>query len=266
MPKPQTTTGSSAVLVAALLLVIATGPVSAAKWRIPDGAPLLTRWAKDVGPDNALPEYPRPQMWRKEWMNLNGLWDYAITGKSDENIPAKFAGGILVPFPIESALSGVMQPLKPDQRLWYRKRFSIPNGWAGRRILLHFGAVDWQATVFLNDRELGSHRGGYDAFTFDITKALKGGGIQELVVSVWEPTDTSWQLHGKQTLHPAGCSYTANSGIWQTVWLEPVPMTTSIETIRAIPDIEAGKLTGKFTTPWGNSEVTGKKVTPPRKK
>ena len=98
--------------------------------------------------------------------------------------------------------------------------------WPDRRKLLHFGAVDWQATVFLNGRELGSHRGGYDAFTLDITKALKPGGIQELVVSVWDPTDTSWQLHGKQTLHPAGCSYTASSGIWHTVWLEPVPMTT----------------------------------------
>jgi hypothetical protein len=249
------TTARSSVIIAALLLVTATGPASAVEWRIPDGAPLLTRWAKEVGPDNALPEYPRPQMRRKEWMNLNGLWDYAITGKSDENIPAKFAGGILVPFPIESALSGVMQPLKPDQRLWYRRRFSIPDDWAGRRILLHFGAVDWQATVFLNGRELGSHRGGYDAFTFDTTKALKPGGIQELVVSVWDPTDTSWQLHGKQTLHPAGCSYTASSGIWQTVWLEPVPMTTSIETIRAIPDIEAGLLCLTITGRVGNEPL-----------
>ena len=249
------TTARSSVIITALLLVTPTGSVSAAEWKIPDNAPLLTRWAKDVGPDNALPEYPRPQMRRKEWMNLNGLWDYAITGKSDEKIHAEYAGGILAPFPIESALSGVMQPLKPDQRLWCRRRFSIPDDWAGRRILLHFGAVDWQATVFFNGRELGSHRGGYDAFTFDITKALKPGGIQELVVSVWDPTDTSWQLHGKQTLHPAGCSYTASSGIWQTVWLEPVPMTTGIETIRAVPDLNGGVLRLTITGRVGNEPL-----------
>ena len=214
----------------------------AADWELPANAPLLTRWAKEVSPTNALPEYPRPQMVRERWQNLNGLWDYAITGKADERRPEKWDGKILAPFCIESALSGVMKPLMPDQRLWYRRTFSVPKDWNGQRVLLHFSAVDWLATVFVNGRELGQHHGGYDAFTFDITRALKPGDAQELVVSVWDPTGDSWQLHGKQSLHPGGCSYTACSGIWQTTWLEPVPMTTSIETVRAIPDLDEGVL------------------------
>lgn len=226
-----------------------------ADWKLPDNAPLLTRWAKDVSPANALPEYPRPQMARDNWQNLNGVWDYAITGKSEEQIPAKFGGGILVPYPIESALSGVMKALKPDQRLWYRRIFTLPQEWAGQRVLLHFGAVDWETTIFLNGRSLGSHRGGYDAFTFDLSKALKAGDTQELVISVWDPTDSTWHLTGKQTLRPAGCSYTASSGIWQTVWLEPVPMTTSIETLNAVPDLDAGVLRLTLTGRVGNEPL-----------
>ena len=227
----------------------------AAEWKLPDNAPLLTRWAKEVSPTNALPEYPRPQMARDVWQNLNGVWHYAITGKAEEQIPAKFDGGILVPYPIESALSGVMKALKPDQRLWYRRTLTVPKAWTGQRVLLHFGAVDWQATVFLNGHELGGHRGGYDAFTVDLTKALKAGDTQELVVSVWDPTDTTWHLSGKQTLRPAGCSYTASSGIWQTVWLEPVPMTTSIETLHALPDLDAGVLRLTITGRVGNEPL-----------
>jgi len=183
-------------------------------------------------------------MRRDRWLNLNGLWDYAITGKGEERIPSRFEGRILVPFPIESALSGVMRPLRPDQRLWYRRSFSIPAGWAEQRILLQFGAVDWHATVFINGRELGGHRGGYDEFAFDVTTALSPdpGAVQELVVSVWDPSDASWSLHGKQALNPSGCSYTASSGIWQTVWLEPVSRNGSIETLHAVPDLESGVL------------------------
>lgn len=195
-------------------------------------------------------------MVRQQWRNLNGLWEYAVTGKAEERIPAKYDGPILVPFPIESALSGVMRPLKPDQRLWYHRPFHVPRQWDGQRVLVHFGAVDWQTTVFVNGRELGGHRGGYDAFTFDITKALKPGGDQDLAISVWDPTDDCWHLHGKQALHPGGCSYTASSGIWQTVWLEPVPMTTSIETLHAVGDLEAGVLKLTVTGRVGNEPST----------
>ena len=243
------------IVVAWCWLVAVFPSALGADWNLPDNAPLLTCWANDVSPTNALPEYPRPQMARDRWQNLNGLWDYAITGKAEEKIPAKFDGGILVPYPIESALSGVMKALKPDQRLWYRRTFSVPAPWRGQRVLLHFGAVDWETTVFLNGRNLGGHRGGYDAFTFDLTKALKVGDAQELVVSVWDPTDTTWHLSGKQTLRPAGCSYTGSSGIWQTVWLEPVPMTTSIETLHAAPDLEAGVLRLTLTGRVGNEAL-----------
>ncbi len=226
-----------------------------ADWSIPGHAPLLTRWAREVSPTNALPEYPRPQMVRERWQNLNGLWDYAITARTDERRPDAWTGKILVPYPIESALSGVMKPLKPDQRLWYRRTFSLPKDWVGQRVLLHFGAVDWQATLFVNGRELGGHRGGYDAFTFDLTRLVKADAPNELVLSVWDPTDTTWHLHGKQTLKPAGCSYTASSGIWQTVWLEPVPPTTRVETLRAVPDLEAGVLRLTLTGRVGHEPV-----------
>lgn len=242
----------------AMLVVVLLGMTNlgAAEWQIPKDAPLRTRWGKEVSPSNALPEYPRPTMVRQEWQNLNGLWDYAVTDKSADQKPATWAGKILVPYPIESALSGVMKTFKPDQRLWYRRTFTVPTDWNGQRILLHFDAVDWQATVFLNGRELGGHRGGYDGFTFDITKALKPGATQELVVSVWDPTDTSWQLRGKQTSHPGGAAYTASSGIWQTAWLEPVP-SSSVESLHAVPDLAAGvlKLTVNARTPVGATEV-----------
>ncbi len=207
----------------------------------PQRGPLLTEWAKDVSPHNVLPEYPRPQMVRDRWMNLNGLWDYQITAKQAEQIPASWQGKIMVPYPIESALSGVMKPLMPDQRLWYHRQIIIPQDWKGSRILLHFGASDWKTTVFLNGRELGSHLGGYDAFTFDLSSAINGAGTQDIVVSVWDPTDSKWQMHGKQSLHPGGCSYTACSGIWQTVWLEPVSHS-SIEHVQMVADLTSNSL------------------------
>ena len=216
--------------------------------------PLLTRWAREVTPERVHPEYPRPQMVRQRWVNLNGLWDYAVTSR-EAGRPGSWNGKILVPFPIESSLSGVMKALKPQQRLWYRRSFSVPGDWSGNRVLLRFGAVDWQSTVYLNGRELGSHRGGYDPFVFDITRAIRPGEAQELVVSVWDPTDTSWQLHGKQSMSPAGCNYTASSGIWQTVWLEPVPMTSSIETLRAMPDCDSGVLRLTITGRVGNKPL-----------
>ncbi len=209
------------------------------EWR-PVGGHILTRWGKGVAPENAWLEYPRPQMRRAEWLNLNGLWEYGITSRKQHNA-LKFEGKILVPFALEAALSGVGRGLQPDERLWYRRTFSIPPGWEGQRILLHFGAVDWEATIWVNGQEIGKHRGGYLPFWFDITgKMLEGEN--ELVLSVWDPTDTSWQQHGKQTLKPKGIWYTAVSGIWQTVWLEPVP-ETYIDRLKITPDIDSQSVT-----------------------
>jgi len=209
----------------------------AAEWQMAKG-PLATRWAKDVSPDKAWPEYPRPQMVRKDWQNLNGLWDYATAAKSDAQ-PKDWEGKILVPFPVESALSGVMKRVDEKQRLWYRRTFDVPVAWKGKRVLLHFEAVDWETTVTLNGKELGIHRGGYDPFSFDITDALKADGAQELVLAVFDPTDAGFQPIGKQRRNPGGIMYTPSTGIWQTAWLEPVPIAY-VESLRIDPDVDAG--------------------------
>ncbi|MCF6401258.1 glycoside hydrolase family 2 [Chitinophaga filiformis] len=200
---------------------------------------IQTRWAKEVNPKNVLPEYPRPQMVRNEWQNLNGLWEYAITPK-DAARPTQFNGQILVPFPIESALSGVKKPFLPTQRLWYKRTITKPDITGGKRVLLHFGAVDWQATAYINGKEIGGHTGGYQNFSFDITDALKDGN-NELEVSVFDPTDQGINPHGKQVLNPQNIMYTASSGIWQTVWMETVP-PAYINNIRITPDIDKGNL------------------------
>lgn len=207
--------------------------------------PLLTRWATNLVPDQVWPEYPRPQMVRKEWLNLNGLWRYAVCPK-DQGRPDQWDGQILVPFALESALSGVRRPLRPDQRLWYLRTFEIPKDWDGRRILLHFGAVDWQCTVWVNGRQVGEHTGGYDPFTFDITDA-RNVGHNELVVAVWDPTDTGYQPRGKQVLKPGGIWYTAVSGIWQTVWLEPVA-ADYIQSLSVVPDLDKGMVAVQVQT------------------
>ncbi len=218
-------------------LALAISAALAAEWQ-PAKGPLMTRWAKEVSPQKAWPEYPRPQMVRKEWQNLNGLWDYAITAKEAAQ-PKDWEGKILVPFPVESALSGVMRKVDEKQRLWYRRTFDVPAAWKGKRVLLHFEAVDWETTVTLNGKELGTHRGGYDPFSFDITDALKADGAQELVVAVWDPTDAGFQPIGKQRRSPGGIMYTATTGIWQTVWLEPVP-ESYIQSLQIDPDVDAG--------------------------
>ncbi len=226
-------------LFAAILLVCLSVCAGAA-WKPADG-PLMTTWAQDVGPQNVHAEYPRPQMVRRQWLNLNGLWDYAITPK-DRPQPRDFDGQILVPFPAESALSGVMKPVGPDNRLWYRRTFEVPKAWGeGNRILLHFGAVDWDATVWVNGLKVGSHRGGYDPFTFDVTHAIKPEQPQTIVISVWDPTNAGTQPRGKQVREPRGIWYTAVTGIWQTVWLEPVNRVY-IKSVRMTPDIDAGVL------------------------
>lgn len=238
------------LLVVVFCLAWTSATSGNAEWRPVEGR-IMTRWAKDVSPEKAWPEYPRPAMVRESWQNLNGLWDYAIAGK-DAPRPGQFQGQILVPFAIESALSGVGKAVLPENRLWYRRAFQVPAEWKGQRVLLHFGAVDWEATVSVNGQEVGAHRGGYDPFTFDITDALHDSGEQELVVAVWDPTDQGTQPRGKQVLKPGGIWYTAVTGIWQTVWLEPVPQA-SIATVVANPDVDAGllrlKVEGRGTQP-----------------
>jgi len=189
----------------------------------PAKGPLMTRWAKDVSPQNALPEYPRPQLVRDRWQSLNGLWDYTIVTK-DSPPPQEFQGKILVPFAAESALSGVMRAVGAENELWYRKSFSVDPVWreTGKRLLLHFGAVDWETTVWINGHEAGRHRGGYDAFSFDISDYLKEGAEQQILVRVWDPVEQGTQPRGKQVSRPHGIWYTSVTGIWQTVWLEPV--------------------------------------------
>lgn len=188
-----------------------------------------------VDKDCPLSEYPRPQLVRENWLNLNGEFDYAVLPKT-EKWAERFDGKILVPFAIESMLSGVEKPLYPSDRLWYRKRFSIPDAMQGKRILLHFGAVDWQCEVYINHKPAGTHTGGYCAFSFDITDLLENGE-NELVVCVYDPTDEGFQQRGKQVIETHGFWYTATSGIWQTVWLEAVP-DIYIKKLRFLPDID----------------------------
>ncbi len=240
------------LIVAALILQITS--LQAEDWQ-PKKAPLMTRWAKDVSPEKVHPEYPRPQMVREKWVNLNGLWDYKIveggnqpqgaSPRFDSAKPEKWDGKILVPFPIESALSGVMQRVPDNGRLWYRRSFTTPEIQKDGRLLLHFGASDWETVVSVNGKKVGEHRGGYDPFTFDITDALKPSGEQELVVEVNDPTDGSFQPRGKQIRKSHGIWYTPTTGIWQTVWLEPVNRTR-IESISVVPVITPQRKVAEF--------------------
>src|SRR5690625_2994637 len=203
-------------------------------WK-PAGDRIMTPWAEKVDPENPLPEYPRPQMIRDGWSNLNGLWDYKITPKNASQ-PDDFSGKILVPFAVESALSGVGERVGDENVLWYRTHFRVDNPKKGRT-LLHFGAVDWEAEVFVNGSRVGSHQGGYDPFSFDITDQISGKGEQELIVRVWDPTDEGPQPRGKQINNPHGIWYTPVTGIWQTVWLEKVP-ETYIASVKNTPDVD----------------------------
>ena len=222
--------------IAAIYIIALLAPSARADWK-PANGPLMTRWAKDVSPEKALPEYPRPQMVRDKWQNLNGLWQFAAAKEGDQPpIGKDLSEQILVPFPVESALSGVM---RHEERMWYRRTFQTPADWKGQHILLHFGAVDFQADIYVNGKNLGQHKGGYDGFTFDITDALKSDGPQELIVGVYDGTDRGNQPRGKQTARPSGIWYTPTSGIWQTVWMEPVPKS-HIRSISTNTDIDKG--------------------------
>jgi beta-galactosidase/beta-glucuronidase len=218
------------------------------KWEMKK-APLMTSFANDLNPDKVLPEYPRPQLVREQWMNLNGLWQFQPGIVAGDVLPTgKLSRSILVPFPVESALSGVMEHY---ERLWYRRTFVVPSDWQEKKILLHFGAVDYESEVYVNGKSLGIHEGGYDPFSLDITPFLKKGE-QELTVRVFDPTDNGGYPRGKQTLNPQGIMYTSVTGIWQTVWLEPVP-ETHITNVKLVPDIDQSVLKLTISTD-GNSK------------
>ncbi len=202
--------------------------------------PLPTPWSDSVSVDHPWPEYPRPQMVRQEWMNLNGLWDYRIS-KRYEDIPEVWKGLIRVPFPVESCLSGVKKHVSAKEVIWYHRKFILPDKWKGKRILLHIEASDWQTKVWVNGRFVGIHQGGYDPFTFDITDLLSGERKQDLLLSVWDPTDKGTQPRGKQVSSPRGIWYTPTSGIWQTVWLEPVS-SSWIKSYKVHTDIDRKSL------------------------
>lgn len=223
-----------------------------AQWK-PAGDKIRTFWAEKVDVNNVLPEYPRPIMERSEWSNLNGLWNYTIQPLG-KGIPTSFDGEILVPFAIESSLSGVGRILGENKNLWYQRSFIIPSKWKGKKILLHFGAVDWKTEVWVNNIKVGEHTGGFTPFSFDITQALDGSK-NTLVVKVWDPTDKGTQPRGKQVSQPRGIWYTPVSGIWQTVWLEPVA-DHYITNVRTTPDIDTNGVKVKVET--DNDRVSDK--------
>ncbi|MDT5160064.1 MAG: hypothetical protein QOC90_374 [Mycobacterium sp.] len=228
-------------LLASIAMVSA--PADAATQWHPQSPPLSTPWTHLVGPNNALPEYPRPQMVRKRWMNLNGVWDY--TGRSGQDALAapppasEYRERILVPYPTESGLSGIQ---RHDDQMWYRTVFKLPSAWGGRRVLLHFGAVDQIATVWVNNQQVAYHEGGYTEFSADITGALRTG-TQQLTVRVEDRNESNPFPVGKQRNSPKGIFYTGSSGIWQTVWMEPV-RTAHIDKLDITSD-----LTGFTITP-----------------
>jgi beta-galactosidase/beta-glucuronidase len=203
---------------------------------------IVTPWAEQVNVNAPLPEYPRPHLVRSNnWKNLNGLWNYSITPKG-QSTATKYEGKILVPFAVESALSGVGRRVGKDSVLWYQHSITVPASMKNKKVLLHFGAVDWQSEVFVNGKSAGKHEGGFDPFTFDITKLLSKSASQEIKIRVWDPTDEGPQPRGKQVKKPDGIWYTPVTGIWQTVWLEAVPESYIVST-KHTPDIDAHTIT-----------------------
>ncbi len=265
--RPRTLTALRAILLLPLLVLpLVAAPSPAADWK-PAPVPLITRWGKEVTPDNAWREYPRPQLVRESWRNLNGLWDYAIVdrpaGQSGVPMatgppPQSWDGKILVPFCPESALSGVGKSVSKEQLLWYRRSIEVPEAWQGKRVMLRFDAVDWHSSVWLNGQQLGDHSGGSDPFSFDVSGHLKPGP-NELVVRVWDPSDEGPQPRGKQKLKPEGIWYTPVSGIWQTVWLEPVP-ERHISGVYPVADIDRGEV--EFSVDLSGQSGSGPR--PPR--
>jgi len=218
---------------------------SFAQWK-PAGDKIKTAWAEKINVNSVLPEYPRPIMERADWINLNGLWNYAIQ-KAGKAEPGTFDGQILVPFAVESSLSGVQKTVGEENEVWYNRTFEVPAKWKGKNILLHFGAVDWKAEVWINDIKIGTHTGGYTPFSFDITPFLNKAGNQKLVVKVWDGTDKGYQPRGKQVSKPNGIWYTSVTGIWQTVWMEPVA-AKHIVNLQTVPNIDKNQLNVNIAT------------------
>lgn len=227
-----------------MLFALALCSSTFAQWK-PTGDKIKTSWGEQLDPKNVLPEYPRPIMERSDWKNLNGLWKYAITQKG-ATAPTAYQGDILVPFAIESSLSGVGKMVNKKEELWYQRTFDVPSNWRGKQILLHFGAVDWKAEVWVNDVKVGEHTGGFTPFYFDITSVLNKGN-NNLAVKVWDPADRGEQPRGKQVSNPNGIWYTPVTGIWQTVWLEPVT-TQYITTLKTTPDIDKNSIKVEVAT------------------
>lgn len=230
-----------------------------AQWK-PVGDKIKTKWAEQINPKNVLPEYPRPQLERTDWVNLNGEWEYAIKLRGGAE-PAAFDGNILVPFAVESSLSGVQKEVGENNELWYKRTFTVPANWKNKDIVLNFGAVDWKTDVFVNDILIGSHQGGFTPFSFNITPYLTGKNNQKLVVRVWDPSDKGYQPRGKQTSNPEGIWYTPVTGIWQTVWLEPVS-TSHITSVKSIPNIDNGtvNVTVGTSAPCCNTSIVEVKL------
>ena len=209
------------------------------QWQ-PVGDHIMTEWGENLDPNNVHQEYPRPQLVREDWRNLNGFWNYAITPIDAEDSDCK-DGQILVPFAVESALSGVGRTVTENDALWYEREFTVPREWKGKRLMLNFGAVDWHAQVFVDGQFAGEHKGGYAPFSIDATDFLKKGRKHTLKIKVIDSTETSWQPRGKQILNPNGIWYTAVTGIWQTVWMEPVA-DAHVTSYFSVSDIDAKKL------------------------
>jgi len=232
-------TKKTVALICLVLAISASG--HAQHWK-PVSGKILTPWAERVHPEKPHPEYPRPQLERSgNWQNLNGLWKYTIAPKDQTSIPSTWEGAILVPFAVESALSGVGKRVSKDEALWYDREIAIGKNVRNGNVLLHFGAVDWQCDVYVNGRHIGRHEGGYDPFSMDITAALEKGERQRISVRVWDPANDGPQPLGKQTKNPHSIWYTSVTGIWQTVWLEGVPQTHIVRT-KHTPDVDRSLL------------------------
>jgi Alpha-L-arabinofuranosidase B (ABFB) domain/Glycosyl hydrolases family 2, sugar binding domain/Glycosyl hydrolases family 2 len=228
---------TTTLLIAATAVVAVAPAAHAAEW-LPKTPPLTTPWTSQVSPTNALPDYPRPQLVRSEWLNLNGVWEFGRAANLDSPpVGQTLPEGVLVPYPIESALSGIQ---RHEDTMYYRRMFTVPSTWDGRRVKLNFGAVTWETRVWVNGTMVGTHTGGFDPFSFDITGALRAGS-NEVIVGAYSPIDGSTFPIGKQRRSPGGIWYTAASGIWQTVWLEPV-QANHITRLDTVPDVPAGVL------------------------
>ena len=241
------------VYVSILAMAAALAPFAAGAWT-PAGDHISTSWSADVNPEKPWNVYPRPIMERTAWENLNGLWQYAIVPQADAE-PAQWQGEILVPYAVESSLSGVGKNVKNNEALWYNRTFTVPAAWKGKDVMLNFDAVDWACDVWVNDVKVGSHKGGYTPFSLNVTPALKAKGENKLTVRVTDPTDAGYQPRGKQVNNPHGIWYTPVTGIWQTVWLEPVSPANHIAALKTVPNIDTHKLTVDVTPAAADAQL-----------